>query len=113
MVAAAPQAELVEQRVQGRPYLGVTYVPVTPGVAPQYGLDIDWGALITAVAPGSPADQAGIREGDVVLRFEGQPLSPEVSLLDLLWHAQPGSGVRMKMWRDGRHFTASVVLGTR
>ena len=110
---APVEVQRADRRGQARPYLGITYVPVNPQVAPRYGLDIDWGALVTAVTKGSPADSAGIRVGDVVLFFEEQALSPDVSLLDLLWHRRLGATVRLVVWRDGRHFTTEAVLETR
>ncbi|MCL4395270.1 MAG: PDZ domain-containing protein [Chloroflexi bacterium] len=104
---------LTDRRPPNRPFLGITYLPLTAGAASEYGVDVDWGVLVTAVAAGGPADLAGIRPGDVVLYFEDQPLVPEASLLDLLWRAQPGASVKLVLLRQGRCLTANAVLGSR
>lgn len=94
-------------------YLGITYLPLDPHAAPHYELDIDRGVLVTAVQEGSPADAAGIRPGDVLLSFDDQPLGPDVSMLDLLWGRQPGTRVKLLVWRGGRSFDVQTVLGIR
>ena len=109
--APGAPVDWADHRAQARPYLGITYLPLNGQVAPQYGLDVDWGVLITAVTDGSPAQRAGIRHGDVLLLFEEQPLTPDISFLDLLWHQQPGAMVKLMLWRAGKHFTTKVVLG--
>jgi serine protease Do len=54
--------------------LGISYLPVTPELSEYYGLGVDYGALITEVTPGSPADQATLRASDVILSFNGTRL---------------------------------------
>ena len=62
-----------------RPYIGVRYVVVTPEIQEANGLDVDYGALLVrgdsfedpAVMPGSPADQAGLQENDIILALDG------------------------------------------
>jgi S1-C subfamily serine protease len=52
--------------------LGVVYQTVTPEFAKQHDLDVDYGAFIVEVVEGGPAQQAGLREGDVILEIDGQ-----------------------------------------
>lgn len=54
VLPAAP-IERADHRAQVRPHLGITYLPLNAQVTPQYGLDVHWGILITAVAEASPA----------------------------------------------------------
>ncbi len=64
--------------------LGVTYLPITPGLSAYYDLGVDSGALVTEVAPNSPADRAGVRAGDIILSFNGVRVEAEISLLGVM-----------------------------
>ena len=84
---------LDQSRSISRTGLGVIYVPVTAKTASYYGLDIDFGALVTQVIPESPADIAGLQPGDVVMTFNGIVLREGVSLVRLLIECTAGHGV--------------------
>ena len=101
---------LVQNKDSGQPIsganLGVVYVPVTARSAPYYRLDIDSGALITEVVPGSVADQVGLQPGDVILSFNDTVLQEGVSLVSLLMECTSGSAaspheVFVRVWREG------------
>jgi len=77
--------------------LGFTYLTVTPQVSDYYGLGIDSGALITDVAPGSAADLAGLRPGDIVVSFNGVALDGGVSLLTMLLGCGESQGVTLEV----------------
>ncbi|MEE8372222.1 MAG: PDZ domain-containing protein [Dehalococcoidia bacterium] len=70
--------------------LGITYLPVTQSVSEYYGLEVDSGALVTEVTPGSPSYRAGIEVGDVILNFNGAQLGEGVSLLGMMMACQAG-----------------------
>ena len=82
-----------QTRSISRTGLGVIYVPVTAKTASYYGLDIDFGALVTQVIPESPADIAGLQQGDVIMTFNGIVLREGVSLVRLLIECTVGHGV--------------------
>lgn len=79
--------------------LGITYLPVTRGLSEYYGLGVEHGALITEVTPGSPADQAGLRAGDVILSFNGARLEEQTPLLGMILSCQAGDRVTIEAWR--------------
>jgi len=79
--------------------LGVTYLPVTPKLAAYYGLGVDSGALVTEVIPGSPADQAGVRAGDVILSYNGVSLAEGAPLFGMMRACRPGDNITLEVWR--------------
>ena len=103
-----------------RPYLGVRYVPLTADVANEYSLSIQNGAFIApsndpsspSVISGSPADQAGLQEKDIITQINGKNIDQTHSLTSLLDTHQPGDKIDLTIFRgrDTKHIT--VTLGT-
>lgn len=87
--------------------LGVTYVPVTPGLSAYYNLGIDFGALVTEVTPNSIADKAGLQTGDVILSFNGAQVDDRTSLLGMIMACPEGSSITLEVWRG----QSSKVIG--
>jgi serine protease Do len=94
-----------------RGWLGVVIQPVTPAIARAMGLDKPRGALIGDVSPGSPAEKAGLRRGDIVLAFNGQAIAETRELSLKVAMQAPGSSARLEVHRDGRVIEVPVVLG--
>jgi len=94
--------------------LGVRIQPLTRELAQSFKLESPSGALIASVDPGSPADKAGLKAGDVVLAFNGQPVDDPNKLPRLVAATKPGTGATLKIWRDGKaediKFTAAELL---
>jgi S1-C subfamily serine protease len=104
-----------------RPWLGITFESVDARVAQEEDLGVDHGAWVRqpegsstpAVVDGSPADEAGLREGDVITALDGQRVDRDHPLdLLLLAHA-PGDRVTLTVAREGATRTVEVVLGER
>lgn len=101
-----------------RPILGIRYIPITPALAKQNNLKVDYGALVIrgqsaenlAVIPGSPADKAGIRENDIILEINRQRIDEDTSLARLIRKYQPGDMVELKILQAGEEKTVSVTL---
>ncbi len=79
--------------------LGITYIPVTRPVSAYYNLGVDFGALVTEVVPGSPAELAGVKAGDVILSFNGTTLDEEVPLLGMMMSCPAGDVVTLEVCR--------------
>lgn len=94
-----------------RGYLGVTIQPVSRALAESFGLDKPVGALVAGVTSGGPAQAAGLKAGDVILRVNDQKIMDAGELPPLVGGLAPGSKVDLQIMRDGERRTVSVQLG--
>lgn len=94
-------------------YLGVSTQDVTPLIAAQQDLSVDTGALVRGVAPGSGAEDAGIRAGDVIVEIEGEPIEGSEDLGDAIRGHEPDDEISVTVIRDGTPRTITAVLGVR
>jgi serine protease Do len=101
---------ITEGRVT-RGYLGVLIQPVTPDLAREFKLPDNTGALVAEVTPDSPAAKAGLKEGDVVVEFNGRKISESRQLRLLVAQTAPGTEVTLRIVRDGKPKTVTVKLG--
>ncbi len=113
------QARVVAEqlRAQGhvvRGFVGLGIQPVTPRMASALGLpEGTRGALVGSVVPGGPGDQAGVQEGDVIVRFNDRALADERDLLNAVAAAPVGSRARLGILRQGREVTRELKVVQR
>jgi serine protease Do len=108
--------QLIDSGTVERGYLGISFGPVSPALA--RALDVQNGAAqiseITADANDTkPAEEAGLRAGDVITAVDGVQLRQHTQLVSLVANKRPGDTVRLTYSRDGRERTAEVTLGRR
>jgi S1-C subfamily serine protease len=92
-----------------RAYLGVTTVSVTP----ELNLRVDRGAYVDQVVPRSPAHEAGIRPGDIIVRFDGREVRSNEDVTAQVEARKPGDRVTIEVVRGGRRTSLKVKLGER
>ncbi|MCW5850246.1 MAG: PDZ domain-containing protein [Anaerolineae bacterium] len=109
--AATSQPTTNTAPAQQRPYLGVQVAPVTDEVAKASGLKQAGGVVIERVVPSSPAYQAGLFDGDIILAVEGTPVDATHSLTSLLAARKPGDKVKLHVVRNGKEEDLTVALG--
>jgi serine protease DegQ len=96
-----------------RGWIGVEAQEITPELAESFGLPGTDGALIAGVVRGSPADQGGIRPGDILLAVGGKPVRDPQVMLDLIAALKPGDSTSFKIRRDKSVIDAAVKIGKR
>ncbi|WP_265528835.1 Do family serine endopeptidase [Sphingomicrobium marinum] len=100
------------ERVQ-RGYLGVRLQPIDEDIAAGLGLSTEDGEIVGAVVEGQAADQAGIRQGDVIVSINGQSVNSDDTVSYLIARVQPGTTVPVVIYRDGRRQTINVRVAER
>jgi serine protease Do len=123
-IARPIMAQALAGKQLARPYVGISYVQIDLKVKNQKNLTVDHGALIEpqtdatgatlpAIRPGSPAEKAGLKAGDIVLAIEGQTVDSEHPLDAMLTSYAPGQSVKLTVLRGTEQLEISVTLGTR
>jgi serine protease Do len=104
----APQ--LAEHGKVERGWLGVTIQPLSPELAKAFGVTQQEGALVSSVAGGSPAAQAGVRHGDVIVEYDGQKVGRTPELPRMVAATPVGKKVTMKVLRDGKEMSLPLTV---
>ena len=108
---------IVEKLINGeeilRGYLGVRIQPVDEDMADALGIEKNRGEFIQLVSPGEPAEEAGLRAGDVVLSVDGKTITPDNTLSYIVANIAPGTRVPIRIVRDGRQQTLNATIGRR
>jgi serine protease Do len=110
-LAAKIVADLQDDGLVERGWLGVHIQGVDEDLAATLKLDAPKGALVAQVAPGSPAAAAGLEQGDVVLSYNGAAIEELRDLTAMVADTEPGADAEVVVWRDGEEQTLSVEIG--
>ena len=113
---------IMEQAANGediaRPWIGIFYVAITPALAEEEGLPVEYGALVEstgsepAIFPGSPAEAAGLEDGDIIVAIDGEQVGPDADLSMLIVPHAPGDTITLRVLRDNSTREVQVTLGT-
>jgi serine protease Do len=104
----AQQLRTTGKVTRGR--IGVVIQPLTRELADGFGLPKPQGALVNSVEKGGPAEKAGVEAGDVILRFDGKPVTASEDLPRIVAATKPGSKVTMQLWRNKQAKEVPVVV---
>jgi len=94
-----------------RGWLGVVIQEVSRDLAESFGLQKPAGALVARVSEGSPAAKAGLREGDIIVEFNGVAIDLSADLPHVVGRTKAGSTARMTVVREGKRMVLDVVVG--
>lgn len=109
-------AEVLENGKVSRAYLGVRYQDITPALAKSENLAAKQGAYVnasgnaSAIVSGSPADKAGVKEHDIILRVGDDVIGKNGSMSSIIGQYRPGDTVKLTVLRDGKELTLTVNL---
>ncbi len=92
-------------------FLGIYMADLTAGVKNQIGYEGEGGIAVQQVFSGSPADQAGIQPGDVILQVDGKTYNDIKSLHDYISSKKPGDSIRLNVWSQGVKKFVAIKLG--
>lgn len=101
-----------------RPYLGIRYLTINETIQKKNNLPVDYGVLVIrgssadelAVIPGSPADKAGIQENDIILEIDGEKLTIDKSLTNIISQHKVGDIIKLKILHKGQEKIIEVKL---
>lgn len=105
--------QIVRQGSVTRGWLGVEAQDITPDSAESFGYHSTHGALITGILRGGPADQAGIKPGDILLEINGRTILNSSGMLNLISSLKPNSPASIKVMRKQSELTLKGVVGRR
>lgn len=106
---------IAEGKTPNRAYLGANYISVNPQVQKAYNLNVSKGALIKnrngkAIISGSPAQKAGLKDGDIITKIDDIEISKNISLGSLIGEKSVGDKVKITYIRDGKESTSVATL---
>ena len=94
-----------------RGHLGVAIQDLTQDLAKSFGLKQAKGALVSSVAEDSPAQRAGLKQGDVIVAYQGKPVEDAAALQREVTHTPVNTKATLKIIRDGREQEVTVTIG--
>ena len=106
-------SQLIENGQVSYPYIGIEYQPISPDLAAQNDLPVDYGAYVLTTVQGGPAEQAGIRRGDIILGIGDQRIQGQTTFTEALFAQSPGDTVTVTVRRGNEERQFEVTLAGR
>jgi serine protease DegQ len=96
-----------------RGWIGVEPQEITPELAENFGVSVKSGTLIAGVVRDGPADHAGVKPGDILIKVNGAQVSDQISMMNLIASLSPGKKAKLTFLRKGKEINLEVAVGTR
>ena len=109
--AQAVAQQIIQMGYFSRPYMGINFQPINPDIAAQYNLPAQWGVYVTKVAENSPASDAGLQQGDIIVKLGNITLDESHSYVNTLFTFKPGDQITLNVLRDGKNTQLQITLG--
>jgi len=109
-MAQAIASQIIENGYVSRPFLGIRWEWITPRIAEIYDLPVDWGAYVSSVVPGTPAADAELERGDIIVKFGARELNSDNPFINALYDFQPGEKVPLTIQRGPDQIKLQIIL---
>ena len=106
-------SQLIKNGHVSYPYIGIEYQPISPDLAAQNDLPVDYGAYVLTTVQGGPAEQAGIQRGDIILGIGDQRIQGQTTFTEALFAQSAGDTVTVTVLRDNEERQIKVTLAGR
>ncbi|MEI8181735.1 MAG: DegQ family serine endoprotease [Desulfomonile sp.] len=105
--------DLIKDGKVRRGLLGVNIQDLNESLAKSFGRNSSDGALVSQVIDGSPAEKAGIKAGDIIVKFNSEPVQGAAQLKNMVGKEKPGTSVKLTVFRDKKTFDVTVNISER
>lgn len=105
--------EIIQTRKVTRPYIGIEHRQITPEIARQNNLPVQYGAVVLRVESNSPAEKAGLQRNDIITKIGGLEINESTPYLHALVKQKPNTTVPVTYVRAGREVTVDVAITVR
>jgi len=112
-MARSIQEQLLKTGKVIRGYLGIYIQNMTPELAESFDLEKSEGVLVTEVSKDSPAEKAGLKQGDIILEMDGKKMETDTMLRNDVAMLSPGTKVKLLVFRDGKQQKKTVTIASR
>jgi serine protease Do len=106
-------ADLIKEGKVRRGLLGVNIQNLTADLAKSFKKENSEGALVTQVIPGSAAEKAGVKDGDIIIKFNGELVKGAAELKNMVGKVKPSTDTTLTVFRDGKTVKLSAKIGER
>ncbi len=103
--------QIIQKGHVSRPYIGISWQPITPRVAAIYRLPVQYGVYITDVAASSPASKAGLQLGDIITAIDSTVIDETHAYINTLFQYSAGDTVTLTLMRNNQQIQVKVTLG--
>jgi len=112
-LAKEVMSQIIEHGRVIRGWLGITGQDLTPALAESLGIGFREGILVSGVLEGGPADQAGLKPGDVITGVDRRPVSGSPQMLKMIAAKPPGTPLTIKLYRENNELEQVAIVGER
>jgi S1-C subfamily serine protease len=102
--------ELMEQGQLERPFIGIMYLPLSQTEVQAMELPVEGGVIVQQVEPDTPAAEAGLQEGDIITKINGEQITSQNPLINLLFNFRVGDTIDLEVYRPSEETTLTLQL---
>jgi serine protease Do len=109
--ARAVADQIIQKGYFSRPYLGIRWQAINPTISSVYNLPVQWGVYVADVLSNSPASQAGLQRGDIIVKIGDVTIDENHSYINTLFNYSPGDSITIEVYRGNKKIDLKISLG--